>query len=71
MDLTERQIQVVEAIRAWVARYGYPPSTRDLASELGVTSTSVVHDHLVRLRRMGVIEWEPNRARTLRVVANG
>lgn len=66
--LSERQQQVLDAIRSYVADEGYSPSTRELAGVLGI-STAATHRALERLRDAGAIEWEPGRARTLRVIA--
>lgn len=69
--LTDRQTEVVGGIQDWIKEKGYSPTTRELASRLGVRSTAVVHDHLVRLKAAGIVDWVPNQARTLRVIGGG
>ena len=44
--LTSRQRAVLTAIRDWAIRYGYPPSTREIADTVGLASTSSVSRHL-------------------------
>ena len=38
--LTPRQRKVLEVIRDWVERFGYPPSVREIGDAVGLTSTS-------------------------------
>jgi SOS-response transcriptional repressor LexA len=45
----------------------YPPTVRELAAILDC-STSNAYAHLLMLRRKGMVEWEPGKPRTLRVV---
>jgi repressor LexA len=51
-------------------QYGYPPSVRELQAAVGLSSMSTIHRDLVALRDEGLIEWDPNRNRTIRVVAS-
>lgn len=45
----------------------YPPSVRDVQLEVGLSSPSSAYRALVRLRDQGLIEWETNRFRTIRI----
>ncbi len=65
---TKRQQQVVDAIRGYQAQHGYPPTVRELAALIGVSSPNGVMCHLVPLRRKGLVTWENSYGRTLRVV---
>ncbi|MEV6596145.1 transcriptional repressor LexA [Actinoplanes sp. NPDC051346] len=44
--LTPRQRAILTVIRDWAIRYGYPPSTREIADAVGLASTSSVSRHL-------------------------
>lgn len=66
--LTQRQEEVLEAIRVVTARLGYAPSHRDLCVELGIQSTNAVSDHLLALEKRGRIARTPGVPRSLRVV---
>jgi SOS-response transcriptional repressor LexA len=46
-----------------------PPSLPELAEALGYRSASAVHRLLVELRDRGVVTWEPQRSRSLRLLA--
>jgi SOS-response transcriptional repressor LexA len=56
--LTPRQRAVVEAILASVSERGYPPTLREMMETFGLKSTNGIHDHLLALRRKGIIEWD-------------
>ena len=53
--LTDRQRQILTVIQKWALRYGYSPSTRELADALGLASTSTVSRHLRVLEDLGFL----------------
>lgn len=65
--LTPRQRKVLEVIRDWVERHGYPPSVREIGDAVGLTSTSSVHHQLRTLERKGFLRRDPNRTRAVDV----
>ncbi len=65
--LTPRQRKVLEVIRDWVERFGYPPSVREIGEAVGLTSTSSVHHQLRTLERKGYLRRDPNRTRAVDV----
>ncbi|HEY2204513.1 MAG TPA: transcriptional repressor LexA [Pseudonocardia sp.] len=65
--LTPRQRKVLEVIRDWVERFGYPPSVREIGDAVGLTSTSSVHHQLRALERKGFLRRDPNRTRAVDV----
>lgn len=66
-DLTPRQRRVLEVIRDWVERLGYPPSVREIGEAVGLTSTSSVAHQLRALERKGYLRRDPNRPRAVGV----
>ena len=66
-SLTPRQRKVLEVIRDWVERFGYPPSVREIGDAVGLTSTSSVHHQLRTLERKGYLRRDPNRPRAVDV----
>ncbi|WP_179956718.1 transcriptional repressor LexA [Amycolatopsis anabasis] len=66
--LTARQQQVLEVIRAWVERFGYPPSVREIGEAVGLTSTSSVSHQLRALQRKGYLRRDANRPRAVGVL---
>ncbi|MGH3776863.1 MAG: transcriptional repressor LexA [Pseudonocardiaceae bacterium] len=65
--LTPRQRRVLEVIRDWVQRLGYPPSVREIGEAVGLTSTSSVAHQLRALERKGYLRRDPNRPRAVGV----
>lgn len=65
--LTWRQRKVLQVIRESVQKRGYPPSLREIAEAIGLTSTSTVSHHLNTLQRKGYLHRDVGRARTVEV----
>lgn len=66
--LTERQKEVLAAIRSHIERHGHSPTIRELCAVTGLKSTNGVVDHLRALRRKGAIEWpQEMKSRTIRL----
>ncbi|MGW6932935.1 transcriptional repressor LexA [Lentzea sp. NPDC054927] len=65
--LTTRQRKVLQVIRDWVDRFGYPPSVREIGEAVGLTSTSSVAYQLRALERKGFLRRDPNRPRAVGV----
>ncbi|QYC42197.1 LexA repressor [Nonomuraea coxensis DSM 45129] len=53
--LPPRQQRILVAIRDWVVRHGYPPSTRELGRAVGLRSPSSVSKHLRSLEEKGFL----------------
>lgn len=65
--LTERQAEILEAIRAHIAEHRRPPSRPELAKIMGLASTNGIFKHLAALERKGAIELSPGLARGIRI----
>ncbi|MEV4760233.1 transcriptional repressor LexA [Micromonospora sp. NPDC049559] len=66
-ELTARQRRILEFIRDWVERYGYPPSVREIGEAVGLVSPSSVAYQLKELERKGYLRRDPNRPRAVDV----
>lgn len=53
--LSERQRQVLTVIQKWALKYGYSPSTREIADALGFASASTAGRHLRALEELGFL----------------
>src|SRR5215469_4813270 len=53
--LPVRQQRILAAIRDWVVRYGYSPSTREIGDAVGLRSSSTVSKHLASLEEKGFL----------------
>lgn len=65
---TERQRQIYEFIVAYARKHGYPPTVREIGTEVGLASPSTVHAHLAKLERAGHIRRDPTKPRALELV---
>ena len=65
--LTQRQRDVLAAIRASINERGYPPTVRELRAQFGVALSTAHHD-LVVLERAGAIRQAPGKARSIVLV---
>lgn len=65
--LSKRQTQILDFIRAAVARDGYPPSVREIGDAVGLASPSSVAHQLRALEERGLLRRDPNRPRALEI----
>jgi len=68
--LTPRQLQVLKLIASFCDRQRYSPTIAELASEIGI-SRSTVFEHLGELQRKGLLSTSAGRARSLKVTQRG
>ena len=66
-QLTARQRQILDWIRAYLETAGMPPTRAEIASGLGFSTPSSAEDHLQALARKGAIEMLPGASRGLRL----
>ncbi len=66
-ELTKRQRQILDFIRAEIHRKGYPPSVREIGDAVGLSSSSTVHSHLAAIEAKGFIRRDPSKPRALEV----
>lgn len=66
-ELTRRQQQILDFIRAEIHRRGYPPSVREIGDAVGLSSSSTVHSHLAAIEAKGYIRRDPSKPRALEV----
>ena len=68
MDLTKRQQEIFDFIRKHSARYGYPPTVRDIGKAVGLASSSTVHAHLANLEKIGLLRRDPSKPRAIELL---
>jgi len=62
---TERQARILEVIRDFTERHGYPPSVREIGERVGLSSSSTVQSHLKSLEKRGLVQRDPTKPRAL------
>lgn len=65
--LTDRQTEVLDYIRRFLAREGYPPTTREIATYFGIRQTAIIQ-HLIRLEDKKAISRQPHIARAIKIL---
>ncbi len=70
-EVEAQERRILECIRDFIQERGYPPTVRDIARELGISSTSVVDYHLRRLEQARWIERDPRSSRGIRLTVAG
>src|ERR671932_997513 len=68
LDLTKRQQEIFEFIKRYSAKYGYPPTVRDIGKAVGLASSSTVHAHLANLEKAGLLRRDPSKPRALELL---
>jgi repressor LexA len=68
LDLTKRQQEIFDFIKRYSAKYGYPPTVRDIGKAVGLASSSTVHAHLANLERIGLLRRDPSKPRALELL---
>jgi repressor LexA len=68
MDLTKRQQEIFDFIKRYSARYGYPPTVRDIGKAVGLASSSTVHQHLANLEKIGILRRDPSKPRAIELL---
>jgi repressor LexA len=68
LDLTKRQQEIFDFIKRYSAKYGYPPTVRDIGKAVGLASSSTVHAHLANLEKAGLLRRDPAKPRALELL---
>jgi repressor LexA len=68
MDLTKRQQEIFDFIKRYSAKYGYPPTVRDIGKAVGLASSSTVHAHLANLEKIGLLRRDPTKPRAIELL---
>ena len=66
MNLTPKQLRILQLIRDWRVRKGYSPTMQELADEIGVSKVTVF-EHVEALIKKGALTREANKARSLSI----
>ena len=66
--LTDKQKQMLETLKKFIAKNGYPPTVRELGKELDLSSPATTHFHLSKLESKGYITKGKGKNRTLELL---
>ena len=65
--ITDKHIKVLEFLTDYQAKYGRPPSIREIGEKVKISSTSVVNYYLDQLKKMGYPERDDRVSRGVRL----
>jgi repressor LexA len=70
VDLTKRQKEIFDFIGKYAAKYGYPPTVREIGKAVGLHSSSTVHAHLANLEKIGMLRRDPTKPRAMELLVD-
>lgn len=70
--LTPRRIEVLRTIFKLIQKRRFPsPSMQEIADKMAMPDRQSVHNHLLVLRHMNMVNWQEHKARTLQITEAG
>lgn len=67
-QLTSAQSRVLEHLKGFIGKHGFPPTRKEVADALGFKSTNAAEQHLQVLQRKGLIHITRGVSRGIRLV---
>lgn len=67
-ELTRRQKDILEFVKKYIVSYGYPPTVREIAKGLGLSSPATIHSHLSNLEEKGYIKKDELKNRAIELL---
>ncbi|MDD5658706.1 MAG: transcriptional repressor LexA [Actinomycetota bacterium] len=67
-QISEKQYQIFKFIVSATKKFGYPPSVREIAEAVNLSSSATVHSHLKKLEELGYIKRGKGRSRTIEIL---
>ena len=71
MNHENKQLDILQYIYDTVESRGFPPTVREICAAVGLSSTSTVHGHLVRLERKGLLQKDATKPRAMEITPEG
>ncbi len=68
MNLTARQMEILDFIKRFIAENGYSPTVREIAAGFNFKSPSSAQEHLKCLIQSGVITMDKQKSRTIELL---
>lgn len=66
--LTQRQADILDAIKKMIAKNGFPPTVREIGAQVGLTSSATTHFHIKKLIEKGYLKQDATKNRTLELL---
>ncbi len=66
--LTDKQKVILDTIKKYIAKNGFPPTVREIGKELNLSSPATTHFHLSKLENKGYIKKNKSKNRTIELL---
>ena len=66
--LTDRQKDILDVIKQFIAQNGFPPTVREIGTRVGLSSSATTHFHLKKLTEKGYIKQDSSKNRTIELL---
>lgn len=66
--LTDKQKLILDTIKKFIAKNGFPPTVREIGKELNLSSPATTHFHLSKLEAKGYIKKNKSKNRTIELL---
>jgi repressor LexA len=68
-NISSRQEKILKFINKKIKESGYPPSVREIAKAVNLSSSATVHSHLKKLEEKGYLKRNPSKPRAISVLS--
>lgn len=66
--LTDRQKDILDTIKKFIANNGFPPTVREIGEKVGLSSPATIHFHLKKLEEKNYIKKDSAKNRTIELL---
>ena len=68
--MTKRQEEILEFIKKYMAKHGYPPAIREICTGVGLSSSATAFVHVKNLEKNGYLKTTNNKFRTIELLVD-
>ena len=68
--ISSRQEKILDCIKSKIKESGYPPSVREIAKAVNLSSSATVHSHLKKLEELGYLKRNPSKPRAISLLTS-
>ncbi len=68
IELTKRQQEILDFIKTFMVKHGFPPTIREIGEALNISSPATIHAHLKNLESRGVIRRNDTKNRAIELL---
>ena len=69
-EITKRQKEVLDYVKKYIAKHGYPPAIREICKGVNLSSPATVFVHIKHLEQLGYVKTANNKFRTIEILCD-